>query len=179
VCSLARPHHGFTSESRVLTSFELAKQPGTALLDDHKATNYDANIVEALKKGTGRSSHVVLVPQPSDDPNDPLNWPKWLREANFWVLTFVAGIVGGVGPALAPSVSPLAALSFSPIFADAQSRSTEATRSSPSSGRSRSMLLPPRTGESLSHLTFATSLTSHPTSAQPRSPLTDLGTPVQ
>ncbi|BGP21979.1 cycloheximide resistance protein, Mfs transporter [Rhodotorula toruloides] len=82
--------------------------PGTALLDDKKATNYDQNVVEALKKGTGRSSHVVLVPQPSDDPNDPLNWPAWLREANFWVLTFVAGIVGGVGPALAPGYAFLA-----------------------------------------------------------------------
>ncbi|BGO98281.1 hypothetical protein NBRC10513v2_002673 [Rhodotorula toruloides] len=82
--------------------------PGTALLDDKKATNYDQNVVEALKKGTGRSSHVVLVPQPSDDPNDPLNWPAWLREANFWVLTFVAGIVGGVGPALAPGYALLA-----------------------------------------------------------------------
>ena len=29
--------------------------------------------VEQLKKGQGRFSHVVLVPQPSDDPNDPLN----------------------------------------------------------------------------------------------------------
>ncbi|BGP29179.1 hypothetical protein JCM10296v2_000917 [Rhodotorula toruloides] len=82
--------------------------PGTALLDDKKATNYDQNVVEALKKGTGRSSHVVLVPQPSDDPNDPLNWPAWLREANFWVLTFVAGIVGVVGPALAPGYALLA-----------------------------------------------------------------------
>ena len=27
-----------------------------------------------LKHGTGRSSHIVLVPQPSDDPDDPLNW---------------------------------------------------------------------------------------------------------
>lgn len=87
---------------RVARSDISLRQPGTALLDDKKATNYDQNVVEALKKGTGRSSHVVLVPQPSDDPNDPLNWPAWLREANFWVLTFVAGIVGGVGPALAP-----------------------------------------------------------------------------
>lgn len=26
-----------------------------------------------LKHGSGRFSHVILVPQPSDDPNDPLN----------------------------------------------------------------------------------------------------------
>ena len=24
-----------------------------------------------LKRGTGRSSNIVLMPQPSDDPNDP------------------------------------------------------------------------------------------------------------
>ena len=29
--------------------------------------------IEMLKKGKGRFTHVVLVPQPSDDPNDPLN----------------------------------------------------------------------------------------------------------
>lgn len=28
---------------------------------------------EYLKHGTGRLSHVILVPQPSDSPNDPLN----------------------------------------------------------------------------------------------------------
>ena len=56
-----------------------------------------------LKRGTGRDTHVVLVPQPSDDPNDPcvgcsfgnhylnyyqhrLNWPRWKKEACFWTL---------------------------------------------------------------------------------------------
>jgi MFS family permease len=33
-----------------------------------------------LKHGTGRNAHIVLVPQPSDDPNDPLNWPQWKKE---------------------------------------------------------------------------------------------------
>lgn len=28
---------------------------------------------ELLKHATGRLSHVILVPQPSDSPNDPLN----------------------------------------------------------------------------------------------------------
>lgn len=28
---------------------------------------------DQLKHGKGRYSHVILVPQPSDDPNDPLN----------------------------------------------------------------------------------------------------------
>jgi hypothetical protein len=59
-----------------------------------------------LKRGTGRDAHVVLVPQPSDDPNDPyvsysfnylylnhyqhrLNWPRWKKEACFWTLYIV------------------------------------------------------------------------------------------
>ena len=29
--------------------------------------------IDQFKHGTGRYSHVLLVPQPSDDPNDPLN----------------------------------------------------------------------------------------------------------
>lgn len=44
--------------------------PGTAWLDVHEQAAVDNSRV--LKKGTGRNSHVVLVPQPSDDPNDPL-----------------------------------------------------------------------------------------------------------
>ncbi|GAA5971354.1 hypothetical protein JCM11641_008320 [Rhodosporidiobolus odoratus] len=82
--------------------------PGTALLDDINATGYAVDEVTHLKKGTGKFSHVVLVPQPSDDPNDPLNWPRWRKEANFWILSFFAGLVGGVGPLLAPGYAILA-----------------------------------------------------------------------
>ncbi|GAA6041672.1 hypothetical protein JCM8097_003076 [Rhodosporidiobolus ruineniae] len=82
--------------------------PGTALLDDLHATNYNPDEVENLKKGTGRYSHIVLQPQPSDDPNDPLNLPRWRKEANFWILSFVAALVGGVGPLLAPGYAVLA-----------------------------------------------------------------------
>lgn len=28
---------------------------------------------DQLKHGQGRFAHIILVPQPSDDPNDPLN----------------------------------------------------------------------------------------------------------
>ena len=30
--------------------------------------------MQTLKHGTGRFAHILLVPQPSDSPNDPLNW---------------------------------------------------------------------------------------------------------
>lgn len=47
-----------------------AHVPGTTLLDVHEQVAADNSRV--LKKGKGRNSHVVLVPQPSEDPNDPL-----------------------------------------------------------------------------------------------------------
>ena len=40
---------------------------------------------ERLKHGTGRFKDIVLVPQPSDNPNDPLNVsavPTWPRESS-------------------------------------------------------------------------------------------------
>lgn len=38
---------------------------------------------EQLKKGTGRYKDVILVPQPSDSPNDPLNvrFCRWKHTA--------------------------------------------------------------------------------------------------
>jgi hypothetical protein len=49
--------------------------PGTAQLED---TTLEQAI--HLKKATGSDEHIVLIPQPSNDPNDPLNWPLWQRD---------------------------------------------------------------------------------------------------
>ncbi|KAL8280315.1 hypothetical protein RQP46_007232 [Phenoliferia psychrophenolica] len=83
------------------------KVPGTALIDD-RTQLFSADVVGNLKHGTGRNSHVVLVPQPSDDPRDPLNWPRWKKEACFWSICYTAGLVGAVGPLLAPGYVLLA-----------------------------------------------------------------------
>jgi hypothetical protein len=56
--------------------------PGTVLLDTLDASP-EVNVeLEAagLKKGSGKNSEIILVPQPSSDPNDPLNWPLWQRD---------------------------------------------------------------------------------------------------
>lgn len=50
--------------------------PGTAQLEDVLSER-----TAHLKKGKGGDSHIILVPQPSNDPNDPLNWPLWQRDA--------------------------------------------------------------------------------------------------
>ena len=52
----------------------MEKVPGTGLLSDQGIVHgHEVAIDEAkhLKRGTGKYAHVVLIPQPSDDPADP------------------------------------------------------------------------------------------------------------
>jgi hypothetical protein len=48
--------------------------PGTALIygNDADAENVELTNRDILKRGTGANSKVILVPQPSNSPNDPL-----------------------------------------------------------------------------------------------------------
>ncbi|KAL0951885.1 hypothetical protein HGRIS_008542 [Hohenbuehelia grisea] len=55
-----------------------------------------------LKKGSGRHAHIVLIPQPSNDPNDPLNWSRFKKEACFWTLAFAASLDGALSPMVGP-----------------------------------------------------------------------------
>ncbi|OAP54792.1 hypothetical protein AYL99_11240 [Fonsecaea erecta] len=57
----------------ILDDTKLPHVPGTVILEEDAAHSQD--VTGGLKHGTGRNAHIVLVPQPSNDPNDPLNWP--------------------------------------------------------------------------------------------------------
>lgn len=50
------------------------------------------------------ATDVVLVPQPSKDPEDPLNWSKWRKTITFfwasWYVFFAAGPSSALAPAL-------------------------------------------------------------------------------
>lgn len=51
---------------------------------------------------SGDSNHRVLVPQPTDDKHDPLNWTFWWKTSAITVSTYIS-FVQGFGPlALAP-----------------------------------------------------------------------------
>ncbi|KAJ5913501.1 Major facilitator superfamily domain general substrate transporter [Penicillium tannophilum] len=43
----------------------------------------------SLKYDRSTAERTLLVPQPSDDPNDPLNWPLWRRDLILAILSFV------------------------------------------------------------------------------------------
>ncbi|KAF9872406.1 cycloheximide resistance [Colletotrichum karsti] len=64
-----------------------------------------------IKYGTGRHSQTELSPQPTDDPDDPLNWPKWKKELNFAAILMTAGLVGGMKTAYI-SVNSVLAVRF-------------------------------------------------------------------
>lgn len=47
------------------------KVPGTVHVE--RLTREQRELTANLKHGTGKDEHIVLVPQPSDSPNDPLS----------------------------------------------------------------------------------------------------------
>lgn len=72
---------------------------GTSLLDDlhsHGIRHYEATDPNIKRDKEG----IILIPQPSDSPNDPLNWPKWRKAALMLTITYGAGIVGAYGPVI-------------------------------------------------------------------------------
>ena len=50
------------------------------MLLDASTTSVELEL-SGLRKGTNKNADIILVPQPSNDPNDPLNWPLWQRDA--------------------------------------------------------------------------------------------------
>lgn len=59
--------------------------PGTCLLDDLHAVTAVSDADQAAAANLKRDKNgVVLVPQPSDDPRDPLNWPRLKKELCFF-----------------------------------------------------------------------------------------------
>lgn len=34
---------------------------------------------QLIQGGSAKDAEIILQPRPTDDPNDPLNWPKWQK----------------------------------------------------------------------------------------------------
>jgi hypothetical protein len=73
----------------VLDDSRLEHVPGTALLTD--VTNTDTS---PLRHDKGKNSDVLLVPQPSNSPNDPLNWPLWKKDLMLFLICIDTAVVG-------------------------------------------------------------------------------------
>ncbi|KAI9050194.1 hypothetical protein LZ554_006335 [Drepanopeziza brunnea f. sp. 'monogermtubi'] len=79
--------------------------PGTVNLNEvvseEKLSNWE---YEAPKK----RGDTILNPQPSDSPNDPLNWPTPSKLAILLILSLAAGVTVALGPMLTPGIEDIA-----------------------------------------------------------------------
>ncbi|KAF2740066.1 MFS general substrate transporter [Polyplosphaeria fusca] len=86
----------------VLEDTKLQHVPATVILSEAESHTPDA-ATAGLKHGTGKDANIILIPQPSDDPNDPLNWPDMKKWVIMTIIGFGAVLYAAV---LAPLLSP-------------------------------------------------------------------------
>ncbi|KAM3070898.1 hypothetical protein ACMFMG_009813 [Clarireedia jacksonii] len=92
--------------------------PGTTrYFDDPERPQVASAESIGLKCDTSGPQPIILVPQPSDDPNDPLNWPLWKRDVILLVLSLVSIFATCLGPILAANTLTLS-LYFSLPFTE-------------------------------------------------------------
>jgi hypothetical protein len=68
----------------ILDDHKLPHVPGTVILDEE--AGHTETQTQNLKHGEGKDAHIILAPQPSEDPNDPLNWPRFRKDVALFVL---------------------------------------------------------------------------------------------
>src|ERR1700761_8039149 len=91
----------------ILDDHVLPHVPGTVHLEEHSAGQ--ATLSPNLKHGKGREADIVLAPQPSDDPNDPLNWSYTKKISIVAILMFGAFIMPSCfGPLLSAGTAVIA-----------------------------------------------------------------------
>lgn len=56
-------------------------------------TMFPPGTVRLEDMSTGASEGIILQPRPTDDPNDPLNWPSWRKYVNFALVGFYVVMV--------------------------------------------------------------------------------------
>ncbi|PTB81328.1 hypothetical protein M440DRAFT_1387762 [Trichoderma longibrachiatum ATCC 18648] len=88
------------------------KVPGTTHFYDDPSRPQTATEQDAarLKCDTSGKTPIILVPQPSDDPNDPLNWPLWKRDLVTFTLCWAGVLATSLGPILAANTVTLSRL---------------------------------------------------------------------
>lgn len=90
----------------ILEDSHLPHVPGTVILNEEAA--HSERVTRALRHGKGKNAGVVLAPQPSEDPNDPLNWSDTKKVTIITILAFgVILYAGTVGPLLNAGLSTI------------------------------------------------------------------------
>jgi len=69
----------------------------------------DSTPLTTLPPKTTPDGTIILSPQPDPSPNDPLNWPRWRRDAALFSLGIYCAVGGGMPPLLAAGFTDVAA----------------------------------------------------------------------
>ncbi|KAE8446563.1 hypothetical protein EG329_011895 [Mollisiaceae sp. DMI_Dod_QoI] len=85
--------------------------PGTSLIYGIEGDDVETAAQANLKRGRGKNADIILVPQPSDSPNDPLNWPQWKKNMTFLSICLSVSMGAALGPVLSP-VTGIIAMQF-------------------------------------------------------------------
>ncbi|RYP89893.1 hypothetical protein DL770_003986 [Monosporascus sp. CRB-9-2] len=84
----------------VLEDSYLAKPPGTSTVGENpQSSSHTASVTDLKKDGD-----IILVPQPSDSPNDPLNWSSAWKNSQMLILAFSSGVTIALGPMISPGL---------------------------------------------------------------------------
>ncbi|KAJ9613284.1 hypothetical protein H2200_003226 [Cladophialophora chaetospira] len=93
----------------ILEDYHLEHVPGTAPLEMIESAGIpEAGLADSLGLKYDPTGKIILVPQPSDDPNDPLNWPRWRKEMFIIATIWGTACVGAIGPLLVAAYVQLA-----------------------------------------------------------------------
>ena len=80
-------------EKRATIASSKEKYTSGALIDelgDHGAHVLDASQLQGENVKTTVDGKIILIPQPSSDPNDPLNWSYAKKHIQLFVISVVA-----------------------------------------------------------------------------------------
>jgi hypothetical protein len=92
----------------ILEDRVLPHVPGTVHLEEETEATHTRSTA-GLKHGTGKDADIVLAPQPSDDPNDPLNFSYTKKLSIVAILMFGAFIMPSTfGPLLSAGTAVIA-----------------------------------------------------------------------
>ncbi|KAF2468820.1 MFS general substrate transporter [Lindgomyces ingoldianus] len=88
----------------VLEDTKMAAPPGTATIGASPVVEDAVIDTKTLK----RDGNIILQPQPSDNPNDPLNWSPMWKNSIMIILAFSSGVTTALGPMVTPGIRVVA-----------------------------------------------------------------------